>query len=188
MSHPPSRKDRLWSDVGIIIVSIFVAVKLVESGILERFLAGGSGLQLLESFIAGMFFTSAFTTAPAIAALGTIAANGSVLSTAICGAAGAVLVDLLIFHFVKNSVRSDFLALASKERRASLRHLFRGKIFRWFTPLAAALIIASPLPDELGVALVGLTGTRAKWFIPFSYAANFAGILAIGFVAKAIGS
>jgi len=188
MTYAPTPKDRLWSDVGIIIASVFVAVKLVESGILERLLGGSGGLQIIESFIAGMFFTSAFTTAPAIAALGTIAAHGSVFSTAFFGGLGAAATDLLIFHLVKRSVRQDIFSLMSKERRDRMRHIFHMKLFRWLTPFLAALIIASPLPDELGAALMGFTGAKAKFFVPFSFVANSIGILVISLVAQAIGS
>lgn len=188
MSSTPTPKDRLWSDVGFIIVSIFVAVKLVQSGILEQFLSGSGGLQILESFVAGMFFTSAFTTAPAIAALGTIAAHGSVLSTAFFGGLGAAVVDLLIFYLVKRSVRQDIFSLMSKERRGRMRHIFQMKLFRWFTPFLAALIIASPLPDELGAALMGFSGAKAKFFLPFSFVANSVGIFVIGLIAQSINS
>ncbi|MEK7557169.1 MAG: hypothetical protein AAB538_04290, partial [Patescibacteria group bacterium] len=48
----------------------------------------------------------------------------------------------------------------------------------------AGIIIASPLPDEIGIALLGFMKTRKKDFFLLSLVANFLGILAIGLVAR----
>ena len=53
-------------------------------------------------------------------------------------------------------------------------------------PVLGTLVIASPLPDELGVAMLGLAKTDKKSFLIISYLGNFLGILAIGGVARLI--
>ena len=52
-------------------------------------------------------------------------------------------------------------------------------------PLTGAIIIASPLPDELGLAMMGLSRVPIAAFIPISYTMNFLGILLIEFIAGA---
>ena len=61
--------------------------------------------------------------------------------------------------------------------------MFRFKHFRWLTLLAGALLIASPLPDELGIALLGFSKVSTRYFAILSFVFNFLGILGIGFTA-----
>lgn len=54
----------------------------------------------------------------------------------------------------------------------------RGPLW-WLGPLCGFVIIASPLPDELGLLMMGLSGIRLLWFIPLAFSANAAGIFLI---------
>ena len=179
-------KNNLYQDAAIIAASIAFAVWLSKSGTLHSFLMAREGFEPLESFIAGFFFTSAFTTAPAIAALAHIADSGSILNTAFFGGLGALAGDLVLYLFVKDRFSDDLVSLISKQRAQKVRHIFRRKLFRWFSPFVATVIIASPFPDELGIILLGFAKTRAFLFIPFSLLANFLGILAIAGLSRII--
>ncbi len=172
-------KNNLYQDAILITASIAFAVWLSKSGALHAFLMAREGFEPLENFIAGFFFTSAFTTAPAIATLAHLAKSGSILNTAFFGGLGALLGDLVLYLFVKDRFSDDIMSLFNKRRREMVRHIFKRKLFRWFSPFVAAAIIASPFPDELGIMILGFVKTRALLFIPFSFFANFLGILAI---------
>jgi hypothetical protein len=52
--------------------------------------------------------------------------------------------------------------------------------------LVGALIIASPLPDEIGVGLLGLGKLNKLSFLATCYALNTVGILIIMLTAKAL--
>ena len=186
-SAAEKRKKSLTWDFSIIVVAIGFAIWLAKSGFLDKLIGTTQNIKIFESFVAGSFFTSAFTTAPAIAVLGKIAAASSVFWTAVLGGLGALCGDLILFKFIRDRFADDLLALIGKKRRDQIRHVFHRKIFRWFTPFVAALIIASPLPDELGVTLLGFAKSRTPIFILFSYLANFTGILIIGLLARSIG-
>jgi len=174
-------------DFGVIALSILIAAGLVYSGAIESLLTSTHGLRLFGSFFAGLFFTSIFTTAPAIAALGTIAQNGSVLETAVVGAFGAVIGDMVIFLLVRDRL-SEHLMEHMKHNQGWARFtlMMRSRSFRWLSFFIGGLIIASPFPDEIGISLLGFTKLRTYWFFPLSYAFNFIGILAIGAAAQAI--
>ncbi len=181
-----------WSffwDILIIIVSMGVAVALLKSNFLITLLTSTKEIEYIGSFIAGLFFTSVFTTAPAIVALGEIAHANSVFFTALFGALGAVIGDLVIFRFVRDRFSDHLLMILGHQGgRKRVRALFRLKLFRWITFLLAGLIIASPLPDELAMSILGFSKIRASRFIPLSFVFNFIGILVIGLIAKAIGN
>ncbi len=172
-------------DIGIIAMSVLVAIILARTHVLAQILEQTKELQLLGTFIAGMFFTSIFTTAPAMAILGEIALTQSILVTAFLGALGAMVGDLLIFKFVRDRVAADILDLL-KEENISKRvyKVFKFRHFRWLTILLGGLIIASPLPDELGIALLGFSHLNARYFSYLSFVFNFLGILGIGLTAR----
>ena len=134
-----------------------------------------------------MFFTTIFTTVPAIAALGTIAQQNSYITTAFFGACGAVAVDLGIFRFMKDRFSDHLSSWIKQGEKKSLNHIFmKLKAHRWITFFIAGFILASPLPDELGISLLGFSKMGTKIFVLFSFISNFIGILIIGITAQAM--
>lgn len=181
-----NHQNNLIRDSGVIILSILIAVILAKTGVLESVLASTKEARFVGSFIAGIFFVSVFTVAPATVALGEIAQSNSVVTVAILGGLGALVGDLIIFRFVKDRVSQHFSYLVRISRAERFVSIFRLKLFRWIIPFVGALIVASPLPDEIGVAMMGLSNMRKVVFIPISFALNAAGILIIGLISKTI--
>lgn len=179
-----STSKKHHGDLSAILASIFLAFVFAKTGIFERLIVEGGEITLLTNFIAGMFFTSAFTTAPAMVVLGEIAQSGSLWLVATVGALGAVFGDFLIFFFFRERLSRTTKSFLTIPKYRRFFHIFHHKFFRFLTPLLGAVIIASPLPDELGLAVMGLSKLRLSVFLPLSFAANFVGILLIGEVAQ----
>jgi hypothetical protein len=159
----------------------------VNTNLLVNFLSSTKELQVFGSFIAGMFFTSIFTTAPAIATLGEISQSNSILITALFGSLGAVVGDLVIFRFIRDRLSMHLTEIVKHQgffRRTKV--LFRLRIFRWLTFLVGGLIISSPFPDEIAIGIFGFLHVKTSWFVPISFVFNFVGILLIGLVANAL--
>lgn len=180
MKHAHSHITR---DLAIVAFSIFLAVYLEESQVFEMVLRSAKDWSLLGALVAGFFFTSVFTTAPAIVVLGEISQYEPLIPVALIGGLGAVFGDLIIFKFVKDSLTDDLVFLFKKfsRRQASI---FKNTFFRWLMVVAGGIIIASPFPDEIGIALMGFSKTNTRLFMTLSYVFNFLGILAIGLVAR----
>ena len=181
-----SRGNNLVRDLSVIFLSILIAVILAKTGTLESILVSTQGARFIGSFIAGIFFVSVFTAAPATVALGEIAQSNSIITVAILGGLGALMGDLIIFRFVKDRVSEHFNYLIKISRSERFFSIFRLKLFRWIIPFVGALIIASPLPDEIGVAMLGLSKMKNSYFILLSFILNSAGILIIGLIAKGL--
>ncbi len=188
MRPPAIRFAPLLADLFIVAVSVTAAILLAQAGAIERFLLWLPLPLPLESFFAGLLFTSVFTTAPAIAALGALAdLGGSVFIVATCGALGAALGDLIIFRFVRDRLISHTAALSICDGPfGRLCTLSEVRLFRYLSLFLGGVIIASPLPDELGLTLLGLSRVRTIIFLPLSFAFNFLGILIIGFAAQSL--
>lgn len=177
----------LLKDIIIIIFSIIVAILFIKTDVITHFLPNSDSSPIIGSLIAGFFFTSVFTTAPAIVALGEIASHSSVWTTAIFGTIGAILGDLVIFHFIKDRFASHInAALRHNKFRLKLKEFFQWKYMYWFTFLVGGLIIASPLPDEVGISMLGFQKIKTSWFILVSFIFNFIGIYLIGSLATTL--
>lgn len=181
-----NRENNVMKDLAIVALSVVVAVILVQTGVLKNVLTSTREMRFLGSFLAGVFFVSIFTAAPATVALGEIAKSHSIFATAAIGGFGALLGDWLIFRFVKDRLSEKFLRLVRTAKSERLASVFRLKLFHWLIPLLGALVVASPLPDELGLLMMGLSKMKTPLFLSLSFLLNAFGILIIGYIAKAI--
>ncbi len=179
-----SKKLHLIKDVAILALSIAFAIILAKNGFWESIITTYQELRFIGSFVVGMFFTSILTTAPAIIMLAELSQKFPLLEVAFFGGLGAVVGDLIIFLFIRESVMEDISYLLKKSKLERLGHIFRLKTFRRLIFLLGGLVLASPLPDELGLAMMGLSKTRTLIFIPTAFIFNFLGIMAIGIIAR----
>src|SRR3990167_2683869 len=179
-----SKINPIGRDVGTVILSIFIAIFIVESGIMHEVLRSWES-HIIGSFIAGIFFTSIFTTAPAMVVLGEIATLNSILEVAFFGAIGALLGDFLIFKFVRDSFAENLMDFI-KKGHPYLKALFYSRAYKRLLPFIGALIIASPFPDELGLVMLRAAPVTTKYFVVISFSLNFLGIIAIGLVVRAV--
>jgi len=182
--NKPNQNFNVMRDLGIIALSIIVAIILAKSGTLESILTGAQEWKILGSIVAGMFFVSLFTVAPASVVLFDLAASNPIWEVALFGAIGALIGDLLIFHFVKDNIADDINWLLRKTKQDRLLSLFRLKTIKRVVPFIGALIVASPLPDEIGLAMMGLSKMKMSLFVPLSFSLNFLGIFVIGLFAN----
>ena len=173
-------QSHLFKNILILAVSIIAAILLAKSGFFNIIIDSTEEFKILGIFIAGFFFTSALTIGPAGVALVAFSQSESIFLIALIGAAGGVLGDLIIFRFVRDQITDDFIALFQQMKIKRLAHILHLEIFRFLTPFIGALIVASPLPDEIGLAMMGISKIKTRYFIPISYFLNFAGILLIG--------
>lgn len=182
-----NEKKFFLQDISIIFLSVLIALILLKTDTIGKILISTKELELIGSFIAGMFFTSIFTAAPATVTLVEISQVNSILLTALFGALGAVFGDLIIFYFIRDRFGEHLMELL-KHRGLIKRFkiLLKLKLFRWFTFLIGAIIIASPFPDELGIGLLGFSKMRIYYFIPISFIGNSIGILLLGLVARSL--
>lgn len=181
-----NEKNNIMRDLGVVALSIVIAIILAKTGALAGILTSTQEWELLGSLVAGIFFVSIFTAAPAGVVLFEIAVRSSIWEVALFGGIGALIGDLLIFRFIKDSISEDIHWLMRKTKQERLVSIFKPKLFKWVIPFIGALIIASPLPDEAGLAMMGLSKMKTSIFIPISFALNFLGILAIGLFAKGV--
>lgn len=171
--------DLVW-----VALSVCTAIVLARFGVFHSLAILLQHIDLLGILVAGVFFTSVFTTAPAIVILAELAQHNNIWIVACMGGIGAMVGDYFIFRFVRDRVGEDVEYLLSHSHWHRVPAFFRTRLFHRFVPMVGALIIISPLPDELGLAMLGLSHISTKRFFLVSFLLNAAGIFFIGVFAR----
>jgi hypothetical protein len=128
------------------------------------------------AFLAGVFFVSTFTVAPSIVVLFYLASQMNLWVVAVMAGLGAVVGDFLIFRFLKDSIFEEIKPVFRRLTGERLQKLFETPHFARLSMVLGAIIIASPLPDETGLALLGLSKIKRWQFLLLSFLLNTIGI------------
>lgn len=177
-----STRLTLVRDGLIIGVSLILALALAHSRGVPLALQHVRDLAWWGSLVAGVLYSSIFTVAPATVMLGGLARQAPLWEVAIFGGLGAMLGDLVVFRLAQSAISHRLARLHQARRRRRERPM--ASRLRWPLIITGAVIIASPLPDEIGLALMGLSHLPKRWFLPLALGLNAVGIFFIGVVAR----
>ena len=157
-----------------------MAIILSQIDIFHSFLLRLGELGYVGAFIAGIFFVSTFTVSTSALILLILAETLSPLEIGLIAGIGAVVGDMIIFHLVRDNLSGEIEDIYNQmDRKQHIKKLFHSKYFNWMLPIIGAIIITSPLPDELGVSLISLSKLSTVKFILLSYFLNSIGIFLI---------
>jgi uncharacterized membrane protein YdjX (TVP38/TMEM64 family) len=131
------------------------------------------------AFILGIFFAYGFTAAPATAFLLMLAKDYNIFLFGLIGGMGALTADLFLFTFIRSSFTDEIKEISNERAVKKLRHMIHGHLKKYVVPALVGFIIASPLPDEIGVCLLATSKISPRAFSVLSYVLNTLGILAI---------
>ncbi|PIR88828.1 MAG: hypothetical protein COU09_00150 [Candidatus Harrisonbacteria bacterium CG10_big_fil_rev_8_21_14_0_10_44_23] len=170
----------------LIVASIAIALVLAKTGIFSDILIGTQQWRIIGSILAGIFFVSIFTAVPAAVVLVEIALANTPLEVALFGAIGAAIGDLLIFRFIRDTLSDDIDWFLEKTKKQKIMSIFRLRPLHWLVPIIGAVFIASPIPDEIGLAMMGVSKVKTGTLVIISFLLNFAGIWLLTAVAKGL--
>ncbi|MBI2040079.1 hypothetical protein HYT18_03325 [Candidatus Microgenomates bacterium] len=169
-----------------VFISILLAIILLENQTFKDWLLNLGTLEYIGALIAGMLFVSSFTAAISIVVIAIMTENINPMALGLIGGVGAVMGDYLVFKLVRSHLQEELAMLFGREETSHIKTLLRSKYIAWTLPIIGVFIIASPLPDELGVSLLGISKMSEARFILISYLSNSVGILMIASVAKVL--
>lgn len=173
-----THKKWRYVHLGLLIAGVIAAFYLSRWQVFHDLLLSLGAYGYLGAFIGGMLFVSTSTVATGLVILLVLFETHSLIGISLVAGLGGVVGDLAIFHFVRDELAEDITPLYNKFGGKHLTILFHSKYFHWTLPVIGALIIASPLPDELGVSLMGIARMKTRSFLILSYVLNTCGILA----------
>ena len=171
-----------------LILTIIIAVLIFNN---EKVMSPENFLVIesyLSSFTLGVLYVYGFTAALSTGALLAIADQQNVFITGFIAGLGALMGDLIIFKFVRKTFNKEIKEVGKTRFMKRIRNFLKEHTtLNMAIPLIAYIIIASPLPDEIGVSMVAAyrdTTTRA--FSILSFLLNTAGIFIILILGKII--
>ena len=144
-------------------------------------------LGYLGTFLAGVFFTYGFTAAPATAMLLILSNEQNIFFAGFIAGFGALVGDLIIFKFIRYSFANEIEKISQEKAINYLNNKIPTLLKKHFVSILAGFIIASPLPDEIGVSLLATSRSiSTKFFSVLSFSLNTAGIFAILLIGNTI--
>lgn len=143
-------------------------------------------------FMTGMLYSYGFTSPISVAVLLILANEYNIFVTGILAGVGALVSDLIFFKFFRHSFNDEMKTISkniSNEKAIkSISKKNRKWLKKYLLPVIGGLIIASPLPDEIGISvLASLKSISAMTFSILSFLLNTSGILVILVIGRSIG-
>lgn len=169
-----------------VLVSLLIAIILGQNEAFKNWLLGLGSLEYIGALFVGILFVSSFTVAISTVVIVIMTQNIHPMALGLIGGVGAVMGDYLVFKLVRNNMQKELALLFGKEATSHVRALINSKYIAWTLPIIGVFILASPLPDELGISLLGISKMSDAKFILISYLSNAVGILMIASVAKVL--
>jgi hypothetical protein len=169
-----------YQNLIFLISSLIIAFFVLRNEVLHSYLLHLGSFGYVGAFFAGILFVSTFTVATGAIVLLVLAETLSPVEIGVIAGLGAMVSDFLIFRYVKDDLISEIRFIYKKiDGKNHLRRVFHTKYFAWTLPVIGALIIASPLPDEIGVSLMGISKLKTYQFLIISFILNAIGIFLI---------
>lgn len=159
-----------------VVVSLVLTFILVQLPVFHTFVAELGEYGYIGALLAGMLFVSVFTAAPAAVLLITLGETHAILPIAIVAGIGAVFGDYVIMSYMSSEVSEKTKLLPQKTGIMKTISFLRHSKYRFFLSILGAIVIASPLPDEIGLSLMGLSNMKRSSFLWLSFILNTVGI------------
>lgn len=169
--------------LAILVLCIILAYVLFKNPIMNQWILQLESIGYWGFFIAGILVALGFTAPFAAGFL--IASNPqNILLACLITTIGAVIADLLLFNIIRLSVKKEFLRLEHTTPMRKFGKLFEEefghkiKVYSLFG--LAGLVFASPLPDEIGIAMMaGLTKVKSLFVAKAAFILHFIGIFVL---------
>lgn len=167
----------------ILILMIVFSYFLFSNNAIASYISKIGDFGYFGIFLGGILFSLGFTSPIAVGLFLTINPV-NIYAAALLGGAGALISDLLIFKFIKISFEDEFEKLRRNKAIYRIERLINNSLGKrikvYIMYIFSGIIIASPLPDEMGVImLAGLTKIKPQILAISSFILNTLGIYII---------
>lgn len=144
-------------------------------------------LGYLGAFLSGVLSVTFITTAPAVVLMIDFANSGlEPYFLALVIAVGSTFGDYVILKLYQDHVIDELKPLLRKIKLGKLLTLLRHRYTSWVLFLVGAGLIATPLPDEIGLSLMGISHIKRRYILFICFLLNYVGTLAFILAVKLI--
>jgi hypothetical protein len=169
-----------------LLLALLIFILLLNTSFMTTLFDVFSRLGYIGAFVAGIMFVSVFTAVPAVALLISFSELNPIL-IALVAALGSMIGDYIILKFIEDKVAYELKPIAFKFGvPQAIKYLQGKRSTLGLVRIVGALVIASPLPDEIGIGLLGIGKLNKISFLATCYILNALGIFVITLSARAI--
>lgn len=169
-------KNYKYKGLTLVFINIILTIILSRYDALNQFFFNTVYIPFVGSFVAGMLYVSTATAALGILLLANLVKTLPPLEIALLAGLGGAVADFGIFRFFRDSLLKEITPIYNKLGGRHLTRLMYHRSFRWSLPIIGALIIASPLPDEVGISLMGISKIKSYQFFLLSFVLDVSGL------------
>ena len=169
-------KNYKYKGLTLILINTLLAIFLSRYDFFNRFFFSTRHIPFAGSFIAGLLYVSTTTAALGILILADLSKRLSPIEIALLAGLGGAVADFGLFKFFRDDLLKELTPIYNKLGGKHLTRLMYHKSFRWSLPIIGAIIIASPLPDEIGISLMGITKIKSYQFFLLSFVLDVTGL------------
>ncbi len=171
-------------DLLLFVLSVALFFFLLASPQVHAFISSSKDWGYFGALIAGLFFSYGLTSLPAVAVLAILSESLNVVVMAFIAAAGATASDFFLFTVMRKKIVERVRIVERSNWFAKLKETKRFKFLTFLLPIAGGLLIASPVPDEIAIAVLGFSKLNSRIFLLLAFCAKFFGILVIAGIAS----
>lgn len=179
-----ARLNRRWlryeykhTTVALSLVVLFIA--FLDSTAVNTVLGLMEQLGYLGAFLTGALSVSFFTAVPAIVLLIDLADKFDPIALAIVAGAGAMVGDWLLLSLFEDRIGKELAPILRKLKIDKLVKRMRRPATKWILVLVGIIAIITPIPDEAGLALLGLSRVRKIYLLPICFVLDTLGMLGV---------
>lgn len=160
----------------LLILSFVLVYFLFRNTGISGWISSLSRFNYLGSFISGILISFGFSAALGVGFFIALIPENIIL-VAVLGGLGAMIGDLIIFKSIKFSFMDEFKKLEKTPAIRKIEEIVKGKkhviVWHYLLYIFAGIILATPVPDEIGVAmLAGLTTIKPLNLAVISFAVH----------------
>lgn len=133
-----------------VVLAYFLVAELFYDPIHNALLSLG----LLEVLLAGFLYHYAFSAPPAAVILLTLAPEYNLIYAGVWAGVGALVSDLIIFKFIRHGFGDEVEKLRKEKIIQYIKRKIPGSVQKGMFNTLAIVLIASPLPTEVGITLM----------------------------------
>jgi hypothetical protein len=189
--HILKRLNRLWLEyeykhTTLAVLSIWLFILLVDSALIAAIFGFIEDLGYVGGLIAGALSISFVTAAPAVILLLDLSNKLDPHVLALCWAVGSTLGDWVTVRFYEDGVFKELQPILRRFKIKSVVRIMRHRFTSWILFLIGAVVVASPLPDEVGLGLMGMSKIKKPYIVFMCFLLNILGAMVVILAVRAI--
>lgn len=162
----------------ILFTSLSIAYGILTSSGFQTVIDAILPVWVLGAVLGGIFYTSFLSSPVSLAMLFVLSQHANPILLALVAGLGSIIGDLLIVKLFRSNFFSKTIVFNHPALKIIKKFLVNYKL-EFIVQLTALVIIASPFPDEIGLAMLGISQMPYKQLALLSYVLNTVGILMI---------